>query len=75
MKRKARAALRDISFWLGLAVAAFGAIELGLRSMEAQLPPSTYGIANMIVGTLAAVARVALAQLPKDDDGSDSAGA
>jgi lysozyme family protein len=75
MKRKAKAALRDLTFWLGLAVAALGAIEIGLRSMEAQLPPNTYGLANMVVGVLAAVARVALAQLPKDYDDTDSAGA
>ena len=73
MRQKARAALRDPIFWLGLIVAGFGGIEIGLRAMEAQLPPMAYGIANMAVGTIAAVARVALAQLPKDD--TDDAGA
>ena len=44
MKRKAQQAMRDPSFWLGLAVAGFGAIELGLKTMEAQLPPFAFGI-------------------------------
>jgi hypothetical protein len=46
------------SFWLMIASAALGAAELALPLFNGVFPPKLFATASMVVGILAAVARV-----------------